>query len=71
MSGAAHYRSLTVEEKLRLLLEITRKISRSLDLDEVLRVALVEVDLDVDRGLPGFRGDVEAAGRFVPPGTGA
>src|SRR5437763_16915403 len=31
---------LTVEEKLRLLLDITKKISRSLDVDEVLNLVM-------------------------------
>ncbi len=37
-------RNLTVEDKLRLLLDITKKISRSLDLEEVLTLVMDTLD---------------------------
>ena len=38
------FRNLSVEDKLRLLLDITKKISRSLDLDEVLTLVMDTLD---------------------------
>ena len=42
--NSALYRNLSVEDKLRLLLDITKKISRSLDLDEVLTLVMDTLD---------------------------
>ncbi|HRJ89104.1 MAG: SpoIIE family protein phosphatase [Blastocatellia bacterium] len=41
---ASHDTSLTVVDKLRMLLDITKKISRSLDLDEVLNLVMETLD---------------------------
>lgn len=38
------FRNLSVEDKLRMLLDITKKISRSLDLDEVLTLVMDTLD---------------------------
>ena len=42
--NSAPHRNLSIEDKLRLLLDITKKISRSLDLEEVLTLVMDTLD---------------------------